>query len=615
MKPSDLLLAPIPKRVRLLGGSVTLPAQGCILIIGDSPDSLMFAASKLKSRLGDAWQITASPAAYSTRKPIVLDLDPAAARGPEGYALDIKKDEITLSAAGAAGIYYGVCTLLQLMDRHAQRLPLVSIVDWPDFADRGVMLDVSRDKVPTMQTMKELVDMLSEWKLNRLQLYTEHTFAYIGHEVVWKNASPFTGEDMLELDAYCAQRSMELVPNQNSFGHMGRWLQHKQYEHLSEMPNGMILPDGTKRKGTSGCLNPLHPGSIALMEDLYDQLLPHFRSGSFNVGCDETWEIGKGMSYEKAQQVGEGRVYLDFLLQLHDLVRGHGRRMQFWGDIILKHPELIPELPKDIVAMEWGYEALHDFIGKGRQFSDSGLEFHVCPGTSSWNSMIGRTDNAIGNLRNAGVDGLAAGATGYLNTDWGDGGHLQYLPVSYLGFLYGACASWNAGSLDSLQVADALSAFAFQDKAGVMGRAVYDMGNAYLQIDKKTANATLWGRMLSRGAPCPELFEGVSPEELDRAVGVAWECVDRMKTSQMDRPDAKLILDEFVNAAACTEAACRIAKLGMEAKARSSEKTAVAKLLTTCISEHERLWLARNRPGGLADSLRHLQNLLKAVQG
>lgn len=612
MKPSDLLLAPVPKRISLIGGSMAIPAQGFVVLTGELPGRLLFAAERLKSRLGEGWQVSASPVARTAKQPIILNCDPVAARGPEGYSLDVRKDGVTITAAAPAGIYYGTCTLLQLIATGSGKIPCVSIVDWPDFPARGIMMDISRDKVPTMETTKALVDLLSEWKLNQLQLYTEHTFAYLGHDVVWKDASPFTGEEILELDAYCTERFVELVPNQNSFGHMGRWLQHKQYTSLGETPPGYTLTDGSKSKG-SDCLSPMDPGSTELLDDMFSQLLPHFSSQSFNVGCDETWSLGKGRSAELCEKLGGGRVYLDFLIKIHELVQKHGRRMQFWGDIILKHPELIPGIPKDVVAMEWGYEELHDFRTKGGKFADSGLDFQVCPGTSSWNSITGRTTNAIGNLRNAGVEGLATGASGFLNTDWGDGGHFQYLPVSYLGYLYGACASWNAASSDDVKIADALGRFAFGDTTGVMGQAVYDFGNAYLQIGKKTANATLWGRILG-GNKSPDLLTGVTPEEFEKAIAAARSCVDRMQKAQMNRPDAKLILDEFANAAAMTEIGCGIGRLRLLEGGDAKGKTRLAKLRQETVAEHERLWLARNRPGGLVDSLAKFQSSTQELE-
>ena len=127
-----------------------------------------------------------------------------------------------------------------MLRTHGAALPLLEIDDYPDFPARGVMLDVSRDKVPTMETVYGLVDWLAGLKINQFQLYTEHTFAYRQHPKVWAEATPFTSEDILALDAYCRERFIELVPNQNSFGHMHRWLKHPKYGHLAETHERVI---------------------------------------------------------------------------------------------------------------------------------------------------------------------------------------------------------------------------------------------------------------------------------------------------------------------------------------------------------------------------------------
>ena len=273
------------------------------------------------------------------------------------------------------------------------------------------MLDVSRDKVPTLDTLLKLVDMLADWKINHVELYTEHTFAYLKHEAVWKDASPMTGEDILLLDKYCRERFIELTPNQNSFGHMHRWLINPEYKHLAESPDGFDTPWGTRFEGPFS-LCPLDPGSLELLSGLYDELLPHFTSGLLNVGLDETFDLGQGRSREECERRGAGRVYLDFLLKIYDQITRHGHKMLFWGDIILHHPELIAELPKDVVVLEWGYEADHPFKEHWGKFAATGLDFWVCPGTSSWNSIAGRSANCIGNLRNAAQKRAGGGGVG-----------------------------------------------------------------------------------------------------------------------------------------------------------------------------------------------------------
>ena len=176
------------------------------------------------------------------------------------------------------------------------------------------------------------------------------------HPEVWAKASPFTGEEILELDAYCRERHIELVPNQNSFGHMHRWFEHARYAPLAEAPDGFDFPWGDRSDGPFS-LCPIDPGSLTLVTGLFDELLPHFTSKTFNVGCDETFDLGQGRSRAECDRVGTGRVYVDYLRKVYQAVTDRDHIMQFWGDIIVQYPELIPELPRDAIALEWGYEA------------------------------------------------------------------------------------------------------------------------------------------------------------------------------------------------------------------------------------------------------------------
>ncbi len=208
------------------------------------------------------------------------------------------------------------------------------------------------------------------------------------------------------------------MPNQNSFGHLHRWLRHEPYRRLAECPEGLPHPFGDEPEPFSLC--PLDPGALTLLEELYDQLLPLVTSRQLNVGCDETFDLGQGRSADACRERGSGAVYVDFLRRLHALAARHGRRIQFWGDILAAHPELLGEVPDDAVVLEWGYEAGHPFAERAAALAAAGLEFYLCPGTSSWNSFAGRLDNALANLAEAARAGAEHGASGYLITDWGD---------------------------------------------------------------------------------------------------------------------------------------------------------------------------------------------------
>ena len=459
------------------------------------------------------------------------------------------------------------------------------------------MLDVSRDRVPTMATLLDLVDLLASWKVNQLQLYTEHTFAYRNHPEVWAEASPFTGEEILALDAYCGERFIELVPNQNSFGHMENWLKHPRYVPLGETSGAWITPWGeTKQGGFSLC--PLDPGSLALVRGMFDELLPHFSSTMFNVGCDETFDVGQGRSADACAALGRGRVYLDFLLQIYREVRSRGRTMQFWGDIILQHPELIPELPRDAIALEWGYEADHPFAAHGAQFAAAGIPFYVCPGTSSWNTLAGRTQSALGNLLNAAENGVKHGAVGYLNTDWGDLGHWQPPPVSYLGLAYGAAVSWACDANRDLDMPLALSRYAFRDPTGSLGSIACDLGSAYLQTGVLTFNSTVLFWILQRTPEWSAGLEGLTAEGLRRTLAYVDDVIARLPQARSARADADLLGREFAWVADMQRHACRRGLWALDGADRAAPLAAeLAADAARLIGEYRLLWLAAQPSG------------------
>lgn len=600
---------PRPRRMRSRSGSFVLPAEGCIRCRGEvtalAPIARLLAESVRDSH-GLNWEVQAverdqGPAA------VTLELVRRGDLPSQGYRMSIDGKGIILTASDAAGIFYGVMTLQQMLRQHRQTLPATDIEDFPDFPSRGVMLDISRDKVPTMDTLFRLVDDLAALKINHLELYMEHTFAYRNHREVWAQASPLTGEEILRLDAYCRDRFIELVPNQNSFGHFHRWLELPRYIGMAECPDGFDHAWG-KFNHPFG-LNPVDKRSLDLLAELFAELLPYFTSRKFNVGCDETIDLGLGRSKTLCERKGKGRVYLDFLLKIHRLVKRHGRTMHFWGDIILQHPELVPELPKDIVVLEWGYEADHPFEKNSEQFAKSGLPFYVCPGTSTWQSFAGRTDNCLGNLRSAARNGIKFGATGFLNTDWGDLGHLQYLPASYLGFSAGAALSWCYDANRDTNFVSELDTHVFRDAARVMGRLAHDLGNAYLRAGHQPRNASQLGHILVR--PDHELPAEVTARTLTGCRAYIDKVMSTLGQARMNRPDQSTLRAEYANTARMMTHACdrgiaiRRGKLNTAAT-----KAALARDLRIILGEHRELWLARNRIGGLHDSARRLEKLL-----
>ncbi len=606
----SLVLLPPPQVLVATEQQLTL-APGWIELECDQPSLLLPVIERLQATLhaaaGVDWALVAGglePQPHGLR----ITVRPGTLANQQGYRLEIDAAAIRLLAATPAGAFYGCQTLMQLIEQCGATLPGLEIEDWPAFPDRGVMLDVSRDKVPTLATLELIIDELARWKFNQVQLYTEHTFAYRQHPEVWADASPLTGADVLALDAFCRARFIELVPNQNTFGHLRRWLIHPRYRQLAECPDGCDTGDpvwGVFEEPFS--LAPTNPASLQLVQSMFDELLPHFTARRVNVGCDETIELGLGYSRAAVAERGRGRVYLDFLLAIYRDLKRRGRSMQFWGDIIMEHPELVGDLPRDVLALEWGYEAEHPFAQHGAAFAAAGVPFYVCPGTSSWNSVAGRTHNALANLANAAANGLRHGARGVLITDWGDNGHWQPWPVSYLGLAWGAVWAWR-GAADGLDVRDLLNTVVLRDSTSVLGAALYDLGAVDQIFGAPQHNATWLFRTLQSAPALVRSFPALSLERLRAADDYLQAVLERLPHARPQRADAALISAELTWAGRMLQHACRRGTWILSDDA--ALLPALRSEITELIAEHERIWLARNRPGGLRDSAARLHTLL-----
>jgi hypothetical protein len=470
------------------------------------------------------------------------------------------------------------------------------------------MLDVSRDKVPSMATLFALVDQLAEWKVNHLQLYLEHTFAYRDHREVWAEADPFTPTEIRILDAYCRDRFIELAPNQNAFGHMERWLKHPRYRPLAECPEGFSTPSGEWRPNPS-TLDPGNPGSLALVASLFDELVPCFTSRRLNIGCDETWELGKGRSRQAVERDGLHRVYLDYLGKLKSAGAAADCTCQYWGDMVWNHfPDRLDRLDRGMLHVDWGYYRNYPFQEHGEKLAAAGLPFWFAPGTSAWGTLVGCNEAGVGSNRSASKAALACGAGGLLNTDWGDGGHWHYLPVSFIGFAAGAALAWGEKANSDEDIRMALDPHVFQDAAGVMGRAATALADTWERVTENATQANLLDRILREGAAFKP------PANMTTATLAAAE--DHLETAlaalagaRMNRPDAALILAEFANNGRMALTACRMGRRLLAGQSPLTRELAGS--FETICTEHRRLWISRNRPGGLDDSLRLFKTRLE----
>ena len=540
--------------------------------------------------------------------------------GNEAYHLAITADGIRWAWRSAQGQRHAAATLAQLRAQYGDRLPCLVIDDAPVFAVRGVMLDISRDRVPTMAHLFETVDRLVSWKINHLQLYTEHTFAYAGHEEVWANASPMTPEEVRQLDVYCRERGIELAANQNCFGHLSSWLKHPRYASLGE-----IAPDGswdfnglvTRQGGFSLC--PSDPRSLALIEDLLGQLLPNFTSPLVNIGCDETFDVGQGRSKDEVAKRGRAAVYLDFVAKVCGVARRHAKRPQFWADIALEHPEALGALPDDLIGLAWGYEPDAPFAKWCDQLRSAGREAWVCPGTSCWRSITGRTTERRGNLLAAARDGASHGATGYLITAWGDLGHRQQWPITLHALAEGAHRAWSG---EAPYNSDASGLHAFGDRTGKLGQWIDSFGDLDAELRSTTGRLTIDGlRLPLRNASAIFTDQTKLRAELWLGSEQDWS---KLRVTPYLQSLANVENGTGVSQRVMRELRVSMGEVGLSLSRAAQRRSTTLMSNRAKIEQrqgwllqrdvHRETWLARSRPGGLDDSCRHYQRLIDELE-
>lgn len=398
----------------------------------------------------------------------------------EGYVLHAGANGVVVAGGSAAGVFYGLQTLKQLVrgDGPTAFIQGVHSVDWPAMRWRGVSDDISRGPVPTVDYIKRQLRTFAAYKLNLHSFYMEHAFASATHPLIGPDGGSLTPAEIRELVQYAKSYHIELVPEQQTFGHLHKALKLEKYNPLAEVPYGDVL-------------SPQQEGTYKLIADWYRELNDLFPSQFFHIGADETFELGQGQSREAARTRGVGAVYFEHLNRVRELLKPYNRKLIFWGDIALNHPDLLGSIPKDLIVANWDYTPRDSFNTRIEPFKNAGLQQLVCPGVWGWNQIFPNVDASSKNIINFVRDGQAAGAIGMLNTTWDDDGETLF-EMGWYGIVLGAAASWQAGIVDQSRFdADFDWAF-FRNDGDQFVKAIRALGSVNTTLGIRTSDDLFW---------------------------------------------------------------------------------------------------------------------------
>ena len=530
------------------------------------------------------------------------------------YNINVTENKIEISSSSDIGFFYGNQTLKQLLK--SDGILCCKIEDYPDLYSRIAMIEVSRTRIPTMKELKKLISLLAALKFNQIQLYFECAFAYKNYEKAWGKLSPFTSDEIIDVKKYCSDRGVDLVPNQNSLGHLERFLMHDEYKHLAECPEGgamryydMSIPTD---KVPSNTISVISEEAFDFVKEMWEELFPLFDSQYANVGCDEPWELGKGVSKSICDEKGKDNVYLDYLYKLNDYIKSKGKTMMFWGDIIQEYPDRIKDVPDDAIAMIWGYEVGLPKESILENFKNNNLKFYNCLGTSTWLSISGRYKTAYKNIRDGAKNALKYNAMGAMITDWGDRGHHQQPIICIPQYILAGNAFWDVNK--EIDIVDALSSLYFKDEDKSASGLLMDIEN--LSQDYNLGSCwNAWGLAFHTGilkvfndgikSLADGDYEGCRKrlqELLERAENIKGDCenFDILKSQMVF---TLKFIDLFLDYTKSLFKSDDISHDSVDKDIKQKTHAGLDKLT----EEYKRLWRLTCREGGLSESIQYFK--------
>ncbi|MFX0080665.1 MAG: family 20 glycosylhydrolase [Candidatus Hodarchaeota archaeon] len=351
----------------------------------------------------------------------------------QGYILVSTESKILIEASSPQGLFYGIQTLIQLLNSGQDKLSIneVRILDFPALRIRGVSDDISRGQAPTVDNLKKFIKELSHFKINQYYLvYMQDMFRYTNHPEIGKDRGSYSKEEILELHTYAKRHFIDLVPIFQTVGHWENILSHPDYWKYGEFPG-------------SNSLNLANEEIYELLDEMIGEISEGFRSGYFHIGADESWDVGRVASRQYVDEIGKAKAYLTHYKKVYNIVKKYGyKKVIIYHDILYKYEEILEGLPKDIIIMYWNYKPQkdHPIIKKIKKF---GFSIIVSPSIIDYNRIfpsIGKYETNITNLVKRGYEYEVIGE---ITSSWGDFRNKEIRENRFYGFIFSAMVGWN----------------------------------------------------------------------------------------------------------------------------------------------------------------------------
>jgi len=433
----QLTLIPIPINYKFGKSSFLLDSKSTISFSNINDEVKKTILTQIKDRFKEfgIQDIEVTDLKEHENLPISDDLKPF--QRQQCYVLKIYNSKCIINSETDQGAYYGVQTLLQLMESDENtiiKLPEIEISDYPLLEIRGISDDITRGQMPTVDNIKRLIRLLSHYKMN---------FYFIGYETeflenkkhpkISEGRGVLTIEEVNEVQEYARKHFIELVPFFQVLGHFDNILILPEYIDLAEFPGSQCLSIKDEKKVRS------------FLDDIIQNIAMTFQSKYIHIGGDESWDFGRYKSADIIKEKGVGNAYFDHYSWVYTKCKEYNKeKMLIYHDIVVNELEFIENFPKDVIMFYWNYFSSTKFsYRKSKKLRDYGFKVIVSPTIFNWSRFFPdfkwSTKNILSLFDYAKIHEFLGG----IISQWGDYGHEDLRINHYYSYILGAGALWS----------------------------------------------------------------------------------------------------------------------------------------------------------------------------
>ncbi|XP_022083077.1 uncharacterized protein LOC110975172 isoform X2 [Acanthaster planci] len=522
--------------------------------------------------------------------------------GKEQYRISVADKQMTIQCSDFSGLWNASCTVVQLIRLfNEDGIPAVQISDWPDLRYRGVSLDISCGRVPKLDFLMHLVNILTLLKFNELHLYMK---SVEGEEV--EGIMPYSESELLDLEIYSRWRYMDIIP------------------HLDIHSKTELAPK---------------------QMEMFKQILTSFGStSSVNIGATLTKKLLTPSEDSPAGASHIAQLDMQDRLRLMGIKDSHCVR--FCANEVDLNAEIVAKLPVGSVAMHYGCKVDYDYSVACTALTEAGMPFMVCPGTAAWDSIVGCPEAAMNNIHNAVQSAaLSPCAMGLLVTDWAGSMHINQPTISFPGFATASGLAWNKSvPLDfvSTKLADIINHYFFMDGACGLGQVIVELGRAETFLTRSAwdmAEGQLANIPNPKGSFLCQLItrpddvdlKHVTPEVIQktlkhlRKIQASLESCEKTPVQEFAIVELQLATDIILWASRVARVlvlagkkpdgasvGSAVVNVGL-ANANETAKTDCANKLLSIMDMYRKVWLHTNHTSGLLECLEIFKDILEKL--